>query len=213
MEDLAMNKRVILIMTDTTRKDMLGCYGNAEMITPNLDKLASEGIKYENAYTCQPVCGPARSALFTGTFPHSNGMVTNSVPLGANVKTVGQRLSDNDIPCGYIGKWHLDGGDYFGFGICPDGWDENYWYDMKMYLDELTDEDKVRSRQCVVNNLLGFIVLVARTVCYLILVHVSPLPLEPLAPNPFIKRSSCEEQSSIFLYITQAKIATEDWGG
>ncbi len=142
-----MNKRVILIMTDTTRKDMLGCYGNAEMITPNLDKLASEGIKYENAYTCQPVCGPARSALFTGTFPHSNGMVTNSVPLGANVKTVGQRLSDNDIPCGYIGKWHLDGGDYFGFGICPDGWDENYWYDMKMYLDELTDEDKVRSRQ------------------------------------------------------------------
>ena len=55
-------------MTDTTRKDMVGCYGNKKMFTPNLDALAQEGIRYENAYTCQPVCGPARSAIFTGTF-------------------------------------------------------------------------------------------------------------------------------------------------
>ncbi|MFI3255365.1 MAG: sulfatase-like hydrolase/transferase, partial [Eubacteriales bacterium] len=142
-----MKKQIILIMTDTTRKDMLGCYGNSAMITPNLDQLASEGIKYENAYTCQPVCGPARSALFTGTFPHTNGMVTNCVPLGANVKTVGQRLSDNGIHCGYIGKWHLDGGDYFGFGECAEGFDPNYWYDMKCYLEELSPEDRLRSRQ------------------------------------------------------------------
>ena len=73
-----MKKQVILIMTDTTRKDMLGCYGNPRMITPNLDRFASEGIRYNNAYSCQPVCGPARSAIFTGTFPHSNGMVTFS---------------------------------------------------------------------------------------------------------------------------------------
>ncbi len=143
-----MPKQFIIIMTDTTRCDMLGCYGNTEMITPNIDKLAKDGILYTNAYTCQPVCGPARSALFTGTFPHSNGMVTNSVPLGANVKTIGQRLSDNGINCGYVGKWHLDGGDYFGNGICPEGFEEKYWYDMKTYLDELSDEDKMRSRQC-----------------------------------------------------------------
>ena len=122
-------------MTDTTRKDMVGCYGNKKMFTPNLDALAQEGIRYENAYTCQPVCGPARSAIFTGTFPHSNGMVTNGVPLGANVKTIGQRLTDNGIKCGYIGKWHLDGGDYFGLGCCPEGWDADYWYDMKCYLN------------------------------------------------------------------------------
>ena len=40
-------------MTDTTRKDMVGCYGNKKMFTPNLDALAQEGIRYENAYTCQ----------------------------------------------------------------------------------------------------------------------------------------------------------------
>lgn len=55
-----MKKQIILIMTDTTRKDMLGCYGNPKMITPNLDRLSAEGIRYENAYTCQPVCGPVR---------------------------------------------------------------------------------------------------------------------------------------------------------
>ena len=142
-----MKKQVILIMTDTTRKDMLGCYGNDKMITPNLDRLAMEGIRYENAYTCQPVCGPARSAIFTGTFPHTNGVVTNCMPMGENVKTIGQRLTDNGFHCGYIGKWHLDGYDYFGNGICPEGWDEKYWYDMRRYLDELSEADRMRSRR------------------------------------------------------------------
>lgn len=141
-----MNRQVVFIMTDATRKDMIGCYGDSRMYTPNLDSLASEGIRYENAYTCQPVCGPARSALFTGTFPHSNGMVTNSIAMGDNVKTIGQRLKSYGIECGYIGKWHLDGSDYFGNGKCPDGWNPNYWYDMRSYLDELSKEERVRSR-------------------------------------------------------------------
>ncbi|PKL13138.1 MAG: sulfatase [Spirochaetae bacterium HGW-Spirochaetae-8] len=142
-----MPRQVVFIMTDTTRKDMLGCYGNERMKTPNLDRMAAEGLRYTQAYTCQPVCGPARSALFTGTFPHSNGMVTNCVPLGENVKTVGQRLRDQGIQCAYTGKWHLDGSDYFGTGICPDGWDPAYWYDMHRYLEELNEEDRIRSRQ------------------------------------------------------------------
>lgn len=133
-------------MTDTTRKDMLGCYGNERMITPNLDRMAEEGIKFENAYSCQPVCGPARSAIFTGTFPHTNGMVSNCMAMGDNVKTIGQRLTDHGIHCGFIGKWHLDGSDYFGNGKCPQGWDEEYWYDMRRYLNELSREDRRRSR-------------------------------------------------------------------
>ena len=141
------NRQVIFLMTDTTRKDMLGCYGDPRMKTPNLDRLAREGIRYENAYSCQPVCGPARSAIFTGTFPHTNGMVTNSVAMGDNVKTIGQRLQDAGIHCGYIGKWHLDGGDYFGLGRCPEGWDSRYWYDMRCYLEELTEEERLKSRR------------------------------------------------------------------
>lgn len=143
---MAKKRQAVIIMTDTTRWDMLNCYRDTGLKTPYLDKMASEGIRFQKAYTCQPVCGPARSAIFTGTFPHTNGSVANSVPLWESMKTVGQRLSDKGIHTAYMGKWHLDGHDYFGNGECPDGWDENYWYDMKCYLDELSDEDKLRSR-------------------------------------------------------------------
>lgn len=146
-------RQVIMLMTDTTRQDMLGCYGNKNMYTPHLDKLAERGICYTNAYSCQPVCGPARSAIFTGLYPHSNGAVANSMPLGDNVKTIGQRLTDQGIHSAYIGKYHLDGGDYFGLGRCPEGWDADYWYDMKCYLDELNDEERIFSRQMKSNQL------------------------------------------------------------
>ena len=127
-------RQIVFIMTDTTRWDMVGCYGYPDMKTPELDKLASEGVRYNKAYSCQPVCGPARSAIFTGRFPHSNGSFTNCVPLWANVKTIGEYLQPAGISTAYIGKWHLDGGDYFGNGVCPAGYDKDYWYDMRCYL-------------------------------------------------------------------------------
>ncbi len=140
------SRKLIVIMTDTQRTDMLGCYGNPDMHTPCLDRMASEGLRFEKAYTCQPVCGPARSALFTGLYPHSNGSWANSMALGDNVHTVGQRLQDQGFHTAYIGKWHLDGGDYFGLGRCPHGWDPDYWFDMKNYLEELSEEDRRWSR-------------------------------------------------------------------
>ncbi|MGC8560130.1 MAG: sulfatase-like hydrolase/transferase [Phycisphaerae bacterium] len=139
-------RQVIFIMTDTQRTDMLGCYGNPAMKTPALDGLAQRGVRFDNAYTCQPVCGPARAAIFTGTWPHSNGSWANNMAIGDNIKTLGQRLRDNGVHCGYIGKWHLDGSDYFGLGRCADGWDPDYWYDMRRYIDELSPEDRRRSR-------------------------------------------------------------------
>jgi len=135
-------------MTDTQRADMLSC-ANAPMgiNTTCLDHLAKESVRFDKAYTCQPVCQPARAAIFTGTWPHENGGWTNSQAIGDNVKTLGQRLTDDGFHCAYIGKWHLDGGDYFGIGRCPDGWDPAYWYDMRCYLEELTPEERILSRQ------------------------------------------------------------------
>lgn len=141
-------KQVILIMTDTQRKDMLSCYNQElDMNTPNLDSIADKGMKFERAYTTQPVCGPARSALFTGYYPHTNGSFANSMFIGQGYKTIGQRLSHGGIKTAYVGKWHLDGGDYFGDGICPDGWDEDYWFDMRCYLDLMSDEERLKSRK------------------------------------------------------------------
>ncbi len=135
-------------MTDTQRLDMISAFNDAHnMHTPNLDRLVQRGVSFQNAYTTQPVCGPARSAIFTGLYPHTNGMVGNSMELGEFVKTIGQRLSKESIRCGYIGKWHLDGGDYFGNGLCPEGWDDACWYDMRNYLMEMSEEDRCRSRK------------------------------------------------------------------
>lgn len=133
-------------MTDSQRWDMVNCYRQTGLKTPCLDALAADGLRYERAYTTQPVCGPARSALFTGMFPSACGSWANGMAPQSNVKTIGQRLHDRGILCGYIGKWHLDGGDYFGFGRCPDGWDVAAWYDMRCYLDELPAEARIVSR-------------------------------------------------------------------
>ena len=140
-------KKVIFIMTDTQRTDMLGCYGHPDMKTPSLDRLAQEGIRFEKAYTTQPVCQPARSAIFTGSYPHSCAGWSNCMGLSDNVQNIGRRLTDQGIHSAYIGKWHLDGGDYFGLGRCADGWDPDYWYDMRCYLEELTEEERYLSRQ------------------------------------------------------------------
>ncbi len=140
-------KQVVFIMNDTHRTDLVSCYKDVGVKTPNIDKLAQNGIKCTSAYTCQPVCGPARSGLFYGTFPHSNGSWSNSAAVYSNSVSVARRLKDNDVNCGYIGKWHLDGFDYFGDGNCPPEFDDKYWYDMRTYLMELTEEERINSRR------------------------------------------------------------------
>ncbi len=144
-----MPRQAILIMTDTQPTAFVGCYADAPdfVRTPCLDRFAGSGLRFDRAYTCQPVCGPARAALFTGTYPHTNGSWGNTMPIGDSIRTLGQRVRDAGITAGYIGKWHLDAGDYFGDGICPDGWEADYWYDMRTYLEELTDEERYQSRQ------------------------------------------------------------------
>jgi len=134
-------------MEDTTRYDMLGCDGNKAMHTPNLDRLAEEGVRFSKAYSTQPVCGPARSCIFTGLYPHATGVIANSMALTQGVKTIGEYLQPKGIHCAYIGKWHLDGGDYFGNGVCPPGYDPAYWFDMRLYLDGMQEADRRRSRK------------------------------------------------------------------
>lgn len=145
--EAARPRQVVLVLTDTTRWDMLGCYRQTGLSTPGLDALAAGGARFERAYTCQPVCTPARSAMFTGTWPHSNGAWANSLPLGANVRSVAEHLAREGIRPAYVGKWHLDGSDYFGTGVPAPGWDPRYWYDGRSYLEELSGPDRVRSRR------------------------------------------------------------------
>ena len=145
-------RQAVIILGESVRYDMLNCNRNTGLRTPNLDRIAAGGVSFERAYNCQPVCAPARSAIWTGQYPHTNGVWGNSMPLGDTTLTIGQRLSDQGIHCAFIGKWHLSGTDYFDTGRPALGWDKNYWYDMRDYLEELSPADRIRSRKSATAN-------------------------------------------------------------
>ena len=131
----------VFIMTDTQATNVVGTYQGPDLQTPHIDRLAERGVKFTRAYTTCPLCTPARAGIFSGIYPHTAGAWTNNLPMGDNIVTMGQRFRDNGYRTAYVGKWHLDGHDYFGAGICPDGWEEAYWYDGARYLGELTEEE------------------------------------------------------------------------
>ena len=70
---------VVLIVVDDLRPS-LGCYGDAAAVTPNLDRLAAEGVRFDRAYTQFPLCNPARTSIMTGMQPSQTGVFENNVP-------------------------------------------------------------------------------------------------------------------------------------
>ncbi|WP_434362376.1 sulfatase-like hydrolase/transferase [Parasalinivibrio latis] len=137
-----MNKpNIILIITDTQSTNMISCYSHQRVNTNNIDSLASESIKFNSAYACAPICTPARAGIFTGIYSNQSGPWTNNIAPGKNIISMGRYFKDSGYKTCYIGKWHLDGHDYFGTGICPEEWDEDHWYDGANYLLDLSDEE------------------------------------------------------------------------
>ena len=102
-----MRPNIIMYFSDQQRADTCGCYGQKLDITPNLDQLAKEGIKFENAFSAQPVCGPCRALFQTGKWPTETGCFRNNVMLPSDVKTLGTYIEEAGYETAYIGKWHL----------------------------------------------------------------------------------------------------------
>ena len=77
-----MNARpnIVFIITDQQRYDTIAALGFDHMITPNLDRLAKRGTAFENMYITSPSCTPSRASLFSGTYPHTNGVFRNDEP-------------------------------------------------------------------------------------------------------------------------------------
>lgn len=84
----------LFIMTDTQATNMVGCYSGKPLNTQNIDSLAAEGIRFNSAYTCSPVCTPARAGLFTGIYANQSGPWTNNVAPGKNISTMGRYFKD-----------------------------------------------------------------------------------------------------------------------
>lgn len=103
-----MKPNIIFFFSDQQRWDTCGCYGQQLNITPNLDNLAREGIRFENAFTPQPVCGPCRALFQTGKYPTETGCFRNNLMLPKGYKTLGEYMEqDAGYETAYIGKWHL----------------------------------------------------------------------------------------------------------
>jgi uncharacterized sulfatase len=98
---------ILFIFSDQQRWDTVGCYGQPLDTTPNLDQMAAEGVRFDLAFTCQPVCGPARACLQTGKYAAETGCFRNGIALPLDETTIAHRLADAGYEVGYIGKWHL----------------------------------------------------------------------------------------------------------
>ncbi len=106
-------KNLLIFLTDQHRWDSFGA--NAGLVkTPNLDAIANEGVRFTNAYTCNPLCSPARGSILTGQYPHEHKVIVNvedfngiSPKLDRGRETFLSRLKEVGYNTAYIGKWHL----------------------------------------------------------------------------------------------------------
>ncbi len=98
---------VIVFFTDQQRWDTTGVHGNPLDLTPNFDRMARRGTHIYHSFTCQPVCGPARSCWQTGLYATRTGCFRNGIPLSSNAKTLAHHFREGGYTTGYISKWHL----------------------------------------------------------------------------------------------------------
>ena len=135
-ESVRAPRKVLLIMTDTQPTRFVGAYGNGAVCdTPNLDRLARGGTRFDRAYTACPLCTPARSAIFTGLFPASNGALANESSPARHIPLLGERVIAAGVRFGYTGKWHLDGAGYHGAGVSAGGASDRWWFDGRRYIE------------------------------------------------------------------------------
>ena len=100
---------VLIILADQWRAQSIGYAGETQVKTPNLDRLASISVNFENAVSGMPVCCPFRASLITGQRPLTHGVFMNDVQLDTTAVSMGKIYTEAGYETGYIGKWHLDG--------------------------------------------------------------------------------------------------------
>lgn len=107
-----MKPNIIFYFSDQQRWDTLN-----ENLMPNVWELGENGVIFDNSFTCQPVCGPARACLQTGQYATENRCYWNGIPLEENTVTLAEHFNRNGYDTAYIGKWHLASDRYPGKGI------------------------------------------------------------------------------------------------
>ena len=111
----------VLFIADDVSWDDFGCYGNNVVKTPNIDRLANEGLKFNNAFITASSSSPSRCSIISGKYPHSNGAAELHTPLPADEIPFPLLLKDNNYYTVHAGKWHLGPTPYHAFDRYTDG--------------------------------------------------------------------------------------------
>ena len=102
-------RNILFIMADQLRADYLGCYGHPTLETPNIDALATRGMKFDRAYCNAAICGPSRMSFYTGRTMASHGCAYNRVPIRTDEWTLSDYMRAEGLRSALVGKTHFGG--------------------------------------------------------------------------------------------------------
>lgn len=103
---------ILYVFADQLRYSALACNGDRLIRTPNFDRLAREGLSFDRAFSCDPICSPYRAQVLTGNYSHVNGVICNEYRLFDDQRTIAHRFGEHGYRTAYVGKWHLGYGPY-----------------------------------------------------------------------------------------------------
>jgi arylsulfatase A-like enzyme len=189
---------LVFILTDNQGAWTLGCYGNQDIRTPHIDRLATEGIRFTRALSSNPVCSPTRATFLTGLIPSQHGVHSFLDPkymMGpeayntlAEFTSLGEVLRDAGYACGLSGKWHLGANltpsEGFSFWVTkPDGSTREF------YDQQVIEDAKVRIEEGYTTDLwtrrgIQFIEQNKDRPFFLFLAYNGPYSLGALMSNP-----------------------------
>jgi arylsulfatase A-like enzyme len=100
---------IVIIVSDDHAYQAISAYGSKLMQTPNIDRIAKEGVRFDKAYVTNSICGPSRAVILTGKYSHKNGFKDNeSSVFDGNQDTFIKQLQNGGYETAWIGKWHLE---------------------------------------------------------------------------------------------------------
>jgi len=127
---------VLVIMCDQLNYMALSCYGGP-VPTPNIDRIANEGVKFTKAYATTPFCSPSRASIVTGLYPHQHGVVQNmgkqKEGITENDETTGKLLHQKGYTTHQYGKWHVESDSLNYLTYYNDQYDYGYQYKKEMH--------------------------------------------------------------------------------